>query len=116
VQGVLGEAPPGSDRARFVHERMQQTVPFAAEDRVVIYAAVERKGADGVVRRMESSRLILPSQVGRRHLKAIQSTTSAALAESARMLLFQECRGVCLQSQIEPRTFMAGPFVSRIYG
>lgn len=116
VESVLAEAPPGSDRAQFLHERMQRTVPSAAEDRVVIYAAVERKDGDGFVRRIESSRLIGPSQVGRHHLKAIQSTTSAALAESARMLLTQGCRGVCLQSEIEPSAFMAGPFVSRIYG
>jgi len=116
VQSVLDETPPGSDRARFLHERMQQTVPSAAEDQVVIHAAVERKGADGCVRRIESSRLVLPSRVGRHHLKAIQSTTSAALAESARMLLTQDCRGVCLQSQIDPTAFMSGPFVSRIYG
>jgi saccharopine dehydrogenase-like NADP-dependent oxidoreductase len=116
VQKVLGETPPGSDRGQFLHERMQQTVPAATEDRVVIYAAVERKGEDGLVRRIESSRLILPSTVGRHHLKAIQSTTSAALAESARMLLTQDCHGVYLQSQIDPWAFMAGPFVSRVYG
>jgi len=116
VQGVLAESPSGGDRGQFLHERMQQTVPSAADDRVVIYAAVERRGEDGFVRRIESSRLVLPSKVGRHSLKAIQSTTSAALAESARLLLTQDCRGVYLQSQIDPRTFMAGPFVSHVYG
>jgi hypothetical protein len=95
---------------------MQQEVPFAEQDQVIIYASVERRGADGFVRRIEDSRFISPSQIGRHHLKAIQSTTSASLAESARLLLTRGYRGVCLQSQIDPRAFMAGPFVSRIYG
>lgn len=116
VQSVLSETPAGGDRAQFLHDRMQQSIPFAEEDQVIIYASVERSGEDGFVRRIESSRLILPCKVGRHPLKAIQSTTSAALAESARMLLTQGYRGVCLQSQIDPHAFMAGPFVSRIYG
>ena len=64
VQSVLAEAPPGSDRAGFLHERMQQTVPSADEDQVVIYAAVERKGGDGFVRRIEEAEAHLPLQSG----------------------------------------------------
>jgi saccharopine dehydrogenase-like NADP-dependent oxidoreductase len=116
VQSVLQEAPEGVDRSHFLLERMQQAVPTADEDLVVIYASVERTEEDGFVRRIESSRVIHPCTVGRHPLKAIQSTTSAGLAESARLLLTQGYRGVCLQSQIDPQAFMRGPFVSRIYG
>jgi saccharopine dehydrogenase-like NADP-dependent oxidoreductase len=116
VQSVLQEAPEGVDRSHFLLERMQKAVPTADEDLVVIYASVERTGEDGFVRRIESSRVIQPCTVGRHPLKAIQSTTSAGLAESARLLLTEGYRGVFLQSQIDPQTFMTGPFVSRIYG
>jgi saccharopine dehydrogenase-like NADP-dependent oxidoreductase len=116
VRKVLAEAPEGVDPAHYLHERMQSSIPVAEDDLVVIHASVERSGEDGFVRRIESSRVIYPCQVGRRHLKAIQATTSAGLAESARLLLTQSYRGVCLQSQIDPHSFMAGPFVSRVYG
>lgn len=116
VESVLAAAPAGQDRAHFLHERMQQAIPFAEEDLVIIHASVERRGEDGFVRRFESSRVIHPCQVGRHRLKAIQATTSAGLAESARLLLTQGWHGVRLQSQIEPHSFMSGPFVSRIYG
>ena len=116
VQKALSEAPEGADPAHYLHERMQSAISFAEDDLVVIYAAVERRGEDGFVRRIESSRVIHPCQVGRHHLKAIQSTTSAGLAESARLLLTQGYRGICLQSQIDPHSFMSGPFVSQIYG
>jgi len=116
VRRVLAAAPAGADRARYLNEEMQRAVPVADEDLVVIYAAVERRGADGFVRRIESSRLIRPCMVGRHTLKAIQATTSASLAESARLLLTEGCRGICLQSAIDPHRFMSGPFVGRIYG
>ena len=53
--------------------------------------------------------------MGARTLKAIQSTTTAGLAESARFLLTESPQGICLQSQIDPAHFMAGPFVAEIY-
>jgi hypothetical protein len=53
--------------------------------------------------------------VGARQLKAIQATTAAGLAESARLLLAGEVQGVCHQSQIDPAKFMAGPFVGAVY-
>jgi hypothetical protein len=53
--------------------------------------------------------------VGARRLKAIQGTTAAGLAESARFLLTEDVEGICLQSQIDPAHFMAGPFISAIY-
>jgi hypothetical protein len=85
------------------------------EDLVVIYAGVEGLGADGFRRRLQKSLLIRPSRVGARTLKAIQSTTTAGLAESARLLLTENPQGVRLQSQIDPAHFMAGPFVAEIY-
>jgi hypothetical protein len=53
--------------------------------------------------------------VGRHRLKAIQATTSAALAESARLLLRGAVKGVCLQTQVDPERFLNGPFVGTIF-
>jgi saccharopine dehydrogenase-like NADP-dependent oxidoreductase len=116
VKSLLAQAPAGSDQAEHLQRRMEDTVPFVDEDLVVIYAAVDGRGADGVLRRLEVSRLIRPHRIGARTLKAIQATTAAGLAESARLLLTEGHHGLLLQSQVDPARFMAGPFVSAIYG
>jgi saccharopine dehydrogenase-like NADP-dependent oxidoreductase len=116
VQSILDEAPPGADRAEYLLRRMESAVPFVEDDLVTTYAAVEGHAADGTLRRLEDARVIRPRRVGARTLKAIQATTAAGLAESARLLLRGDVHGVCLQSQIDPPQFMHGPFVSTIYG
>jgi len=115
VKSLLRSAPEGGDRAGYLQRKMEGAVPFVEDDLVVIYSAVEGRGADGVLRRLESSFRIEPVVVGARKLKAIQATTAAGLAESARLLLSDEIQGVCHQSQIDPARFMAGPFVGAIY-
>lgn len=119
VERTLAEAPAAENNtsARIAHleRRMLESVPFVEDDLVVIYASVEGRGADGYLRRLEKSHLIRPRRVGARTLKAIQSTTTAGLAESARFLLMEAPQGICLQSQIDPAHFMVGPFVAEIY-
>jgi saccharopine dehydrogenase-like NADP-dependent oxidoreductase len=115
VKGLLASAPAGSDRAEHLQRRMESSIPLVDDDLVIIYSAVEGRGTDGVLRRLESSFRIEPLTVGARKLKAIQATTAAGLAESARLLLTNEIQGVCHQSQIDPAKFMAGPFVGAIY-
>ncbi|HEX4959202.1 MAG TPA: saccharopine dehydrogenase C-terminal domain-containing protein [Thermoanaerobaculia bacterium] len=115
IEELLENVPPGADTTSYLLAKMEAEVPFVDDDLVVIYAAVEGRDARGALRRVESSRLIRPCRVGARTLKAIQGTTAAGLAESARFLLNGEVRGVCLQSQVDPAHFMAGPFVSEIY-
>jgi saccharopine dehydrogenase-like NADP-dependent oxidoreductase len=116
VQSILDEAPPGADRAEYLLRRMEGEVPLVDDDLVTTYAAVEGRAADGSLRRIEDARVIRPRRIGARTLKAIQATTAAGLAESARLLLKGECRGICHQSAIDPPQFMHGPFVSTIYG
>jgi saccharopine dehydrogenase-like NADP-dependent oxidoreductase len=115
VEGLLAEAPAGSDRTAYLQSRMEAAVPFVEDDQVVIYSAVEGRAADGALHRLERSFVIHPCRVGARVLKAIQATTSSALAEAARLLLTDAPQGLCLQSQIDPAKFMAGPFVGTIY-
>lgn len=116
VKGLLAQAPPGADPAKWLLQRMEEVVPFAEQDLVVIHAALEARDRQGTLCRLEDSRLIRPRRVGAHRLKAIQTTTCAGLAESARLLLTTDVRGVYLQSQIDPDRFMNGPFVSTIYG
>jgi saccharopine dehydrogenase-like NADP-dependent oxidoreductase len=116
VQSILDEAPAGIDRAEYLLRRMEKEVPFVDDDLVTTYAAVEGRGADGSLRRLEDTRVIRPCSVGGRTLKAIQATTAAGLAEAARLLLVGGCQGICQQSRIDPRQFLSGPFVSAIYG
>lgn len=115
VESLLAKAPPDADPAEYLQREMEAAIPFVEDDLVVLYTAVEGKDGNGVRRRIEESRGIRPCRVGARTLKAIQATTSAGLAESARLLLTGAHRGVCLQSQIDPARFMAGPFVSAVY-
>jgi saccharopine dehydrogenase-like NADP-dependent oxidoreductase len=116
VESLLQRAPQGADPATHLLEQMTASVPFVDDDLVVFYAAVEGPGADQVRRRLQRCGTIRPRQIGARQLKAIQTTTCAGLAESARLLLNEGLKGVCLQSQIDPAHFMAGPFISTIYG
>jgi saccharopine dehydrogenase-like NADP-dependent oxidoreductase len=115
VESLLAKAPPDADPAEYLQHEMEAVVPFVEDDLVVLYAAVEGRDKDGVRRRIEDSRVIRPCRVGARTLKAIQAATSAGLAESARLLLTREHRGVCLQSQIDPAHFMAGPFITAVF-
>ncbi len=115
IEGLLAAAPEGEDPIDYLQGCMEASVPFLEDDLVVVYAGVEGRGAGGARHRLERYLLIRPSRVGARTLKAIQSTTTAGLAESARFLLTEEPQGVVLQSQIDPAHFMAGPFVSAIY-
>jgi len=116
VQSILDEAPAGVDRADYLLRRMEREVPFVDDDLVTTYAAVEGRTAGGDLRRLEDARVIRPCRIGARTLKAIQATTAAGLAESARLLLEGGCQGICQQSQIRPTDFLSGPFVSAIYG
>jgi saccharopine dehydrogenase-like NADP-dependent oxidoreductase len=115
VDGLLAGIPEGEDRPERLLRKMEEEIPFLDDDVVVLYAAVQGRGADGVLRRLEKARSIRARRVGARDLKAIQTTTTAGLAESARLLLNGGIQGVCLQSQIDPEPYMAGPFVSEIY-
>lgn len=116
VQDLLDKVPEGCDPARYLQETMEEVIPFVEDDRVVIYAVVEGRDSRGLLRRMEKLQSIPPIRVGARTLKAIQATTAAGLAESARFLLTEaHPGGVCLQSQIDPDPFMAGPFVAAVY-
>lgn len=116
VDNVLSVLPEGKNRVKQLQDTMQTFVPMIEEDQVIIYASVQGKDKNGMLRAMEGSYRILPMKVGTKTLRAIQSTTAAPLAECARMLATGKWKGVVFQSELDPESFMNGPFVSMVYG
>ena len=116
VDNVLSVLPEGKNQVKHLQDIMQSYVPMIEEDQVIIYASVQGKDKNGVLRAMEGSYRILPMKVGTKTLRAIQSTTAAPLAECARMLATGKWKGVVFQSELDPKSFMNGPFVSMVYG
>lgn len=116
VDNVLSVLPEGKNRVKQLQDTMQTFVPMIEEDQVIIYASVQGNDKNGVLRAMEGSYRILPMKVGTKTLRAIQSTTAAPLAECARMLATGKWKGVVFQSELDPESFMNGPFVSMVYG
>ena len=115
IDNLLAEIQDGPDRAKKLQEKLEEIVPLVQDDIVVIHASVQGRDCDGRLRLKEKTYRIEPIRIGGVTLRAIQATTAAALAESARMLLSGVYSGVILQSQIPPDEFLNGPFVSAVY-
>ncbi|MBI2548424.1 saccharopine dehydrogenase NADP-binding domain-containing protein [Candidatus Woesearchaeota archaeon] len=122
IDGLLQQISQDSNdhKAQKLQPLMEQYVPSVEEDFVVIYASVTgsepTQNGNGQLRTVERAYVIEPSQIGSRQLRAIQSTTAASLAESARLLFNKKPKGVLLQSQIDGQQFLNGPYVSAVYG
>jgi saccharopine dehydrogenase-like NADP-dependent oxidoreductase len=115
VKERVAELPAGGDPIAGLEEVMLRSIPRVEVDQVVIYAAVEGLDRAGERHRHDELLVVRPRRVGRHTLKAIQCTTAAGLAESARMLLHGGASGVVLQSRIEPEAWLAGPFIRNGY-
>ncbi|MES2239222.1 MAG: saccharopine dehydrogenase C-terminal domain-containing protein [Bacteroidota bacterium] len=95
---------------------MEKEIPLIENDQIILYAAVEGKDSNGILRRREIAKCILPQKVGNHQLRAIQTTTAAPLVQAAQLLLEQNLKGVILQSQIETQSFLNGNFIVPVYG
>lgn len=113
---VIQETPAGSDIVEHLNKSMLDQIPAVEDDVVIVYAAVKGRDQYGIIRSIEKSIKILPTTIGDQYLRAIQTTTAAPLCEAARILLQDEHRGAVLQSQLDPLSFLNGPFVKDIYG
>lgn len=116
VDDILKDIPEGKDRINTLEKTMLNEIPNVEDDLVVVYASVEGHDTIGRLRKIEKAYEVTPSIVGNKTLRAIQSTTAAPLCEMARMLVTQNWKGTILQSKIDPKEFMNGPYVSAIYG
>lgn len=99
-----------------LQQKMEVLIPHNEDDRIILYAAVEGKDTDGILRRREISKLILPQTIGKHELRAIQITTAVCLLQSAQLLVESPCIGAVLQSQIDPKRFLNGNFIVPVFG
>ncbi len=99
-----------------LQQKMEAVIPHIEDDQIILYAAVEGKDATGTLRRREIAKRILPQKVGKHQLRAIQTTTAVPLLQSAQLLLESSHKGVLLQSQIDPKSFLNGNFIVPVYG
>lgn len=116
VDQILKEIPNGEDRIKVLQDTMLDQIPSVEDDIVVVYASVTGYDDKGKLRKIIKVYEVAPSKVGSKYLRAIQSTTAAPLCEMARMMLEKDWKGTILQSEIDPESFMKGPYVSAIYG
>lgn len=116
VDSILDTIPKGENRIKVLEKTMLDQVPAVEDDVVIVYASVSGKDENGKLRKIEKAYEVAPSKVGNKYLRAIQSTTAAPLCEMARMMIEKNWSGTVLQSEIDPESFMNGPYVSAIYG
>lgn len=116
VKAQLTALRSDSDPFAAFQRTLEREIPHVEDDRIVLYAAVQGRDANGTLRRREVGKLILPQLVGRRKLRAIQTTTAVPMLQAAQMLLESPRKGVVLQSQIDPWPFLNGNFVTPVYG
>jgi hypothetical protein len=116
VDARLAELPPGEGRTAALQERMQHDIPYCDDDRVVIYADVEGYDAKGDYRAKRAALAVPPLELAGRHLRAIQSTTAAGVAEVLRLIVERGLSGPLQQSRVPTAEFLNGPFVRLAYG
>lgn len=105
-----------SEAIKSLQEKMEAIIPHVEDDQIILYVAVEGNDATGTLRRREIAKRILPKIVGKRKLRAIQTTTAAPLVQAAQLLLESSLSGVILQSQIDPIPFLNGNYIISVYG
>ena len=116
VQEQLAHSKEISDPIKYLQQKMEAEIPHIEEDQIIIYAAVEGKDAQGILRRREIAKRIRPQKVGKHQLRAIQTTTASSLVQAAQLLLENSLNGVILQSQIDPLKFLNGNYIVSVYG
>lgn len=116
IQEQLANMKNKSDAIKGLQHKMEAVIPHIEDDQIILYAAVEGKDAQGVLRRREIAKCIRPQKVGKHFLRAIQITTATPLIQAAQLLLENPLSGVILQSQIDPVKFLNGNYIVKVYG
>ncbi len=115
VESVVKKLAKDKNLANNLEKVMLEAVPSVEDDFVLAHASVDGFDAGGRRRMFEKAYFAEPLEINGKQLRAIQTTTAAPLCESAMMLLTGKYKGVVLQSQLNPKEFLKGKFVSRIY-
>lgn len=117
VEDLLAGAPAGErERIDHLERRMIEAVDETTDDLVVVHARLSGLDAQGGRRQLAVAKHIRPAKIEGRTLSAIQATTASSVAESVGLALGGGLRGVVLQSQLSPASFLGGPFVEAAYG
>ncbi len=105
------------NRIARLQEVMENNIPRVENDLVLVYASVQGRDSNGILRKIEKAYSIRPVMVGNKMLRAIQTTTAAPLAQVAELLLEKkDLKGVITQSMLDTDEFMKGTFVKAFYG
>jgi saccharopine dehydrogenase-like NADP-dependent oxidoreductase len=115
VESIVRKLAKDANLASNLEKVMLENVPSVEDDFVLAHASVDGFDKNGRRRMFEKAFYAEPLEINGKSLRAIQTTTAAPLCESATMLLTNKYKGIVLQSQINPREFLNGKFVSRIY-
>jgi saccharopine dehydrogenase-like NADP-dependent oxidoreductase len=115
VDGLIENITAG-DVSKELEAIMLAEVPSVEDDIVIVHASVEGFDKKGRRRMIEKAFEIRPLEINGKRLRAIQTTTAAPLCEAAMMLLKGGLKGVLLQSSIDPKEFISGTFVKKVYG
>jgi saccharopine dehydrogenase-like NADP-dependent oxidoreductase len=115
VEDLIKHLPFDEKLPQNLEDVMLEKVPSVEDDFVVVHSSVEGFDLQGSRRLVEKAFHVTPLEINGQHLRAIQTTTAAPLIECADMLASNKYKGVILQSQIEPKEFLNGNFVSRVY-
>ena len=116
VKAELDDLKNSPDMITDLQNRMMDNIPNIEEDQIVIYAAVQGNDDKCRLRRQEIAKVIHPQQVGKHMLRAIQTTTAVPLIQAMQWLLETAPKGVILQSDMDPETFLNGDYIVPIYG
>ena len=116
VEGLIQKLPFDEKLPQNLEDIMLERVPSVEEDFVIVHSSVEGFDAQGKRCMVEKAFHIKPLEINGHYLRAIQTTTAAPLVECADMLATNNYKGVIMQSDINPKEFLNGKFVSRIYG
>ncbi|MEK7723260.1 MAG: saccharopine dehydrogenase C-terminal domain-containing protein [Acidobacteriota bacterium] len=115
VESLVRKLPKDENLPNRLQDKMLEAVPSVEDDLVLVHSSVDGFDSEGRRRMIEKAFYVEPLELNGHSLRAIQTTTAAPLCQSAMMLLSGNHKGVILQSQIPPKDFMSGNFVSRIY-
>jgi saccharopine dehydrogenase-like NADP-dependent oxidoreductase len=115
VDSIIRKLPKNQELPNMLQKTMLEAVPSVEDDLVLAHASVDGFDSGGHRRMLEKAYFVEPLEINGKLLRAIQTTTAAPLCEAAVMLLTGKYKGVVLQSQIDPATFLDGRFVSRVY-
>lgn len=115
VESIIRKLPKDESLPAKLEKVMLEAIPSVEDDLVLVQASVDGFDSRGRRRMVEKAYFVEPLEINGHRLRAIQTTTAAPLCESAAMLLTGNYKGVVLQSQLDPATFMSGNFVSRVY-